>query len=632
MTSVSKIVGTKGADVYDSTGDPRLDLSVGMVRGADSTSLIEGIQKVLALGTQEAIEDAFVLAFMARDVRGGKGERTVSYALFATLWLDTGYMDSVVDLIPEYGSWHDIVALYSGASYAVQNVLLNLFKTQLLKDESAEKPSLCAKWAPREGKSDDKMARALAKLIFPEEIHSSSLRLYRKLVSGINRRLDTVEIKMSGGAWSTIKPQSVPGRAGKIYNRAFLNLTSTTKAGMKVELTHSEKNQLRHPDDPDRMVCREHFEAHFAAAVRGDKGVKVHGADTLQPHELVHKAQMTEGLTEPEKDQIRAVWRSMVEKVKSQGGLGRSIMMCDFSGSMQGSLHNNTGPDAPYWVSMALGLLGAECCTEEFKDRLMTFDSTPMWHQLPSTKADGSPSDLFDRLTSITGNIGQGLSTDFQKAMDLVLATLKEKRVRPGQEPENLIVLTDMAWDAACGSSEESYYTGNGYRHHVKHGGWETHVEMIRESFKRAGEDMWGEVDAGGLGGWAMPRIVIWNLAAPAGHLGTSHSQYGLNLAAPGSTGFHATADTPGVAMLSGWSATQFKVLCEVGPRPLTPMEILRVELDNPRYDPVRQRIAAAFACDIHAPDPETGERLCTRRGCPCEDSDWCSDSCGCPW
>jgi hypothetical protein len=69
---------------------------------------------------------------------------------------------------------------------------------------------------------------------------------------------------------------------------------------------------------------------------------------------------------------------------------------------------------------------------------------------------------------------------------------------------------------------------------------------------------------------------VIWNLAANP-------------------TDFHATADTPGVAMLSGWSATQFKVLCDVGPRQLTPLEILRVELDDPQYDRVRYRVSAFF-------------------------------------
>ena len=60
------------------------------------------------------------------------------------------------------------------------------------------------------------------------------------------------------------------------------------------------------------------------------------------------------------------------------------------------------------------------------------------------------------------------------------------------------------------------------------------------------------------------------------------------NLAASLQTDYHAQADVPGVAMLSGWSPTQFEVLQKEGPRQLTAMEILRLELDDAKYDCVR--------------------------------------------
>jgi hypothetical protein len=151
--------------------------------------------------------------------------------------------------------------------------------------------------------------------------------------------------------------------------------------------------------------------------------------------------------------------------------------------------------------------------------------------------------------------------------MDLVLERCKAMRVRPGQEPENLIVLTDMNWDQACASNEYSGYTGNRYRNVVKTDPWQTHVEMIRESFKRAGEDMWGAGQ-----GLKMPRIVIWNIAAT-------------------STDFHAKADTEGVVMLSGWSPSLFKVLQKEGVMIQTPYQALRAQLDDERYNPVRARV-----------------------------------------
>jgi hypothetical protein len=218
---------------------------------------------------------------------------------------------------------------------------------------------------------------------------------------------------------------------------------------------------------------------------------------------------------------------------------------------------------------MALGILGSQACSDAFRGRMMTFDSTPTWHQFP---LDGN---LFECLSTISGSIGQGLSTDFQAAMDLILGELKAKRVRPEDVPENLVVLTDMGWDQACGSSGQGYYTGASYRNVVKTGGWQTHIEMIREAFKRAGEDMWGP----GCG-FVPPRIVIWNLAST----GRDH---------------HATADTPGVAMLSGWSPSLFKVLQTEGPRTMTAYEMLRVELDQAQYNRVRAAIR-------HAVDPKT--------------------------
>jgi hypothetical protein len=143
-----------------------------------------------------------------------------------------------------------------------------------------------------------------------------------------------------------------------------------------------------------------------------------------------------------------------------------------------------------------------------------------------------------------------------------------------------------MNWDAACNSSQTSHFTGNRYRHVVKTESWQTHVEMIKEAFKRAGEDMWGVGQ-----GFVPPRIVIWNLAASP------------------QTDYHAQADVPGVAMLSGWSPTQFEVLQKEGPRQLTAMEILRLELDDAKYDRVRQIVRAAVA-EIHERNVEMIERL----------------------
>ena len=550
-------VGVKGSDVFSSSGDPRVDLNVKCVRGAEPTALCAALDGILALKTQESLEDAFVLAFNARNIRGGKGEKAVFQVLYGRLCETQGVVaKALLDLIPHYGCWNDLLVLAEASQRDISKAIVDLYAKTLHEESKLEKPkTLAAKWAPREGSKHKEMAKQIAWVLFPPQLvekHSAQMNHYRRLVADMNAKLNTVEVLMCTDRWDEIAPASVPGRAGKLYSKAFLNLPSTHRGKGEPKPT----GEFRCPDDAKRMECRRKFEEHFAAAAKGE--AKVHGADTLFPHEVVQRASQEHGLTSAERDQLNAVWLGMVEKAKSNGGLGRSIFMSDFSGSMGGT---------PYWVSMALGILGSTVCSDEFKDKLMTFDSDPTWHSFEPG------SDLFARIKTIeTSGCGQGTSTDFQKAMDLVLETLKTKRVRPGQEPENLIVLTDMGWDQACASNEMSDYTSHSYRHVVKTAGWQTHIQMIQEAFKRAGEDMWGPGQ-----GFTAPRIVIWNLSA----------QY--------SSDFHATADTPGVAMLSGWSATQFEILMKEGPRQMTAYEMLRLELDDPKYLRVRERIRAVI-------------------------------------
>jgi hypothetical protein len=561
-------LGVKGSDVYDSTGDARVDLSVRMVRSADAADLRQRIQDVARV---HGLEDAFVMAFHARNVRGGKGERDVGLTLFRALYdAHPQVALRLLDLIPHYGCWRDFrdTALLTGDE-AVERLLemelTNMIADQLRTDAATEEGksiSLCAKWAPREGHG---FAAEVAASCFPgERRFSTRMKRYRQLIAGLNKRLATVETKMCANTWADIKPAGVPGRAGRVYRRAFLNLVPNGPHGKPTG--GKSADDVRFPHSEDRRACATNFKNFYEAAAAGKATVK--GATTVFPHEVVKKAYALRGADSnaDEKAYLTGLWRSMVTKAREGGGLGRSIFMCDFSGSMQSA---GSQGDTPYWVSMALGILGSQVAGGAFKGKMLTFDSTPTWHQFPVNN-DGSPADLFDCIRTI-GNIGFGTSTDFQAAIDMVLDTLKRERVAPGQEPENIIVLTDMNWDQASASNGQGAYTGNTYRHHVKTAPWQTHLEMIQESFRRAGEDIHGDANA-----WAIPRIVVWNLAANP-------------------TDFHATANTPGVGMLSGWSPTQFKVLLAEGPRAITPLEMLRLELDDPQYDRVRERVRASL-------------------------------------
>uniref|UniRef100_A0A6C0IAI0 DUF7788 domain-containing protein n=1 Tax=viral metagenome TaxID=1070528 RepID=A0A6C0IAI0_9ZZZZ len=541
--------GQKGSDVYsaDQVGDDLLVLSTLLVRGADKKTIQDSLRKVLAAGS---VDDPFVLTFMTRAIRGGKGERKLFYQMWEIIMeLRPRLAIFLLDLIPHYGGWFDLFEM--APSWPSRRPLYDLVERQLIADEKAvlagTKASLLCKWLPREGKP---LAGELADYLgYKTQSRVGRLASYRKRVASVNRYLKTTEIAMCAGKWAEIKPEVVPARCIQQHKKAFLNEIISRKG--------STKGSLRHPTDADRMACREHFQNYFRASAKGEIVAK--GADTLYPHEIVEQLRVAhvyggKPISLDEEHSLIGSWNAFVTRTKEGGGLGRSIPMCDFSGSMNG---------LPLQVSLALGLLISEVTTDAFKGRMLTFDSTPKWIQF--SEADG----IVGRIKAVNASgYGQGLSTDFQAAMDMVLATLKRKRVAPGQEPENLIVLTDMAWDQACGSSQNSKYTGASYRHVVKTAPWQTHIQMIREAFKRAGEDMFGEGN-----GWTPPRIVIWNLS-------------------PNCQDMHAKADEEGVMMLSGWSPSNFKVLMAKGPEVQTPLGALRAQLDDSMYDLVRERIA----------------------------------------
>jgi len=600
LSELYTATGAKGSDVYtadafEDFGEKLLALSALLTRGANELSIKELVYKLISISKgREDLENLVVLAFQTRDVRGGKGERDVSRYMFECLLecaVTKDMASSLLDLISEYGCWQDLFKLSQKMPSilpAVKAIVAQQFAKdeaviksyEVSTDEAEKKPSvsLLAKWLPREGQSG--VIEMATTLVPGKMFHGTRMKLYRKRVAAVNKFLQTVEVLMCSNQWDKIEPTCVPGRAAKNYVKAFLNeYVSPMKKKKKAAA------KLRHPDDPLRMECRKNFQVYNAKTATGE--VKAKGADTVFPHEIIKKAcgiaeamkieeyrgkwhkngdtddecDQSETPGEAERNHLIGVWNAMVSKAKEGGGLGRSLAMCDFSGSMRSSSNG----ELPFWVSMALGLLISEVTTEEFKNTFLTFDSTPKLYVLPE-------GDIISKLMSFNSRrLSQGTSTDFQKAMDLVLARCKAAKVKPGEEPENLIVLTDMAWDAACSSSEPSSYTGNSYRHVVKTSPWQTHVEMIREAFKRAGEDIWGEGN-----GWKMPTIVIWNISADC-------------------QDFHAKAETEGVVMLSGWSPSLFKVLQTKGVYQITPIEALRLQLEDKRYDLVRERFRKFF-------------------------------------
>jgi hypothetical protein len=220
-------------------------------------SYSDDIFEALALAQKEGVdvEDLFVLAFHTRDIYHGRGERDLFYILLEGLY-DTypTIAIGVLQLVPEYGCWRDLVSLGKGVKW--MKYVCHMMKVQIEKDElamAAGKPvSLLAKWAPREGKKQGAdLLYPLARALLGPLPTPTLLRLYRKRIAKLNAYLNTVEVNMCGKHWADIKPKLIPNRALALYRDAFLNL-------------RCHKDEIRYPDDKDRIACRENFRTYFS--------------------------------------------------------------------------------------------------------------------------------------------------------------------------------------------------------------------------------------------------------------------------------------------------------------------------------------------------------------------------------
>jgi hypothetical protein len=154
------------------------------------------------------------------------------------------------------------------------------------------------------------------------------------------------------------------------------------------------------------------------------------------------------------------------------------------------------------------------------------------------------------------------MNTNLEKAFALIEEVILRNSLSEKEVPD-LIIFSDMQFDQAVGSE------------HL------TQLQRIDQRFHNIGMKIAGKP-------YARPRIVFWNLRGDTG-------------------GFPATASTPNVQMLSGYSPSLFNALVngeaiaaaadpenpDVQPT-VTPYDTMRSILDDARYHAVREILSAS--------------------------------------
>jgi Mg-chelatase subunit ChlD len=393
-----------------------------------------------------------------RDIIDGKGEYTLAYMLlnvwykFQPRLAEFAFKQFLIapdgssDVHP-YGSWKDVKYLYKydNNSYLI-SYGIDLLIEQLRQDAISETPSLAAKWVPREKTQFGELFTEIAARYFSHYLDSAKTtdaraRAFRKaktefrqLISYLNKKLDTVQIKQCGGDWANIDPSKQTSITMHKQKKAFLNL---------------DKKGEQRSDLEDRILCGDHFKEFAQKAATGEvevKGKRV-GLNNFTAEALnCHSAD--------EAAILNAQWRSNGEQT---GVLGKMIAMVDVSGSMSGD---------PMHAAIALGIRIAE--KSMIGKRVLTFSVTPSWVNL-------EPHDNFVDMVTVLRRADWGMNTNFYLALKLILDAIILQKLDP-EDVEDMVltVLSDMQMDESDPNSNSV-------------------MDTIDKLYAEAGQRLWGK-------------------------------------------------------------------------------------------------------------------------------------------
>ena len=558
-----------------------LQLSFQLVRTTDVDKRHELAKKFSNCFKKGSLDERKILIKLlahTRDIEEGKGEYALSIAIIselaeieayremcaALMCIFVGASTSNVNSEKPMGSWKDMKYLFNELD-ACPPELVTVINKQLKEDiesvNNTKSCSLLAKWIPREkSKKFGWIHKILAMDYFEHYGHlgwtkratDKAQTYYRKIVSRLNRYIDTVQIKQCSHTWKSINFDNVTSITMMKQRKAFLNDKSL--------------------HDNDRIICRQHLLQHIEQVKNGTKEMKGKRTGMIDFVKAAIELKYTTDTEtnananrESERFIINEAWKNNSKDTKS---LENMIAMVDTSGSMESE------NSQPLYSAIGLGIRVAE--KSKLGKRIMTFDANPTWVNLDNCK------DFVDEVHTVR-HAGWGMNTNFHKAMELILNQIKVNKLEAA-DVENLVlvVFSDIQFDAAekndefnrpsniNGSSCGGSYTRNscgpndsscGSQRHVQATETQTIRQILVKKFHDAGVEICGK-------GYKMPHILFWNLRS--------------------TNGFPELSYQNNVTMLSGYSPMLLNSFMEdgmTGLRDATPWGMLTKMLDKERYN-----------------------------------------------
>ena len=222
--------------------------------------------------------------------------------------------------------------------------------------------------------------------------------------------------------------------------------------------------------------------------VKGEAGVKIN-AGAVFPYDVLKGAinrYSRSQMSKTELDALQAQWDALPNFV----GDANVLPMVDSSGSMTctaGGYNSKSGLTC-LDVAISLGLYFADKNKGKFADCFLTFSRTP---KLVNLK--GNINQKIDQM-----NTGEVANTNLNSAFDLILKTAVSNKVPQAEMPETLIIFSDMQFDGAVDGKDESA------------------IQMMERKYNEAG--------------YALPKVVFWNLNAAYGNTPVKFDESGTAL------------------------------------------------------------------------------------------------------
>lgn len=495
-------VTENGAIGYKTTGKALLDLNfkLSSMRNWDDNKIWA---EFLSAYNENPVL-AVVWLFYARDARGGCGERRTFRVIFPRLAGENPEMAiNLLHLIPEYGRWDDLIDVFCGdvpckVREEAFQVILRQLESDLDNSRGKKPVSLLAKWVPSNVASSI-VTRRKAELLRTRL--GFTQKQYRKTFSALRKYIDVTEQKMSANQWADVNYESVPSKAGLLYRDAF----------------------SRH--DGNR------YQEYLTNVKEGKAKMN---ADVIFPYEIVH-AYMSDDWDEEVRSYIDETlelkWQNLPNTVKDGEG---TLVVVDGSGSM-GTPVGGTKVTC-HDVARSLGIYFAERLTGAFKNSFITFSANPKFVR-------------FNGVNTLQGKIQvlcreQDCSnTNIEKTFDLILRTAVENHMKQEELPKNILIVSDMEFDAATCSYSWNYSSSTRVDRAL--------FDEIGDRFKAAG--------------YKLPRLVFWNVCSRSETIPVKENELG-------------------VALVSGFSPN---IADMVMSGELDPWKLLVDKLNTDRYLPV---------------------------------------------